>query len=87
MGPKVRMHTCRNRKNILPATGTQTLIPQLLSQLPSHATELPQFLHLDQTYSLSTNTPPANGLLCCAMSCATKTPAKITASYSVTLTL
>jgi hypothetical protein len=36
---------------------------------------------------LSTNTPPANGLLCCAMSCATKTPAKITASYSVTLTL
>jgi len=74
MGPKGRMHACRNGKNILPPTGTQALIPQLLSQLPSHTTELSQFLHLDQTYSLSTNPPPANSLLCCA----TKTPAKIT---------
>ena len=78
MAPKGRMHACRNKKNILPPIGTQALIPQLLSQWPSHATELPQFLHLDQTYSLSTNSPPENSLLCCAMCCATKTPAKVT---------
>lgn len=78
MGPKGRMHACWKEKNILPPTGTQTLIPQLLSQWPSHATELPQFLHLNQTYSLSTNPPPENSLLCCAMSCATKTPDKVT---------
>jgi len=65
-------------KNILPPTGTQALIPQLLRQWPSLTTELPQFLHLDQTYSLSTNPPPENSLLCCAMYCATKTPAKVT---------
>jgi len=78
MGPKGRMLACRNETNIVPPTGTQALIPLLLSQLPSHSTDLPQFLHLDQTYSLSTNPPPESSLLCSALSCTTKTPAKVT---------
>lgn len=77
MGPKGRMYACGNEKNILPRTGTQALISQLLSQWPSHSTELLQFFHLDQTYSLPTSPPPENSLLCCAMSYATKTPAKV----------
>ena len=76
MGPKGRMNAGRNKKNILPPTGTQVLILQSLSQWSSHSTKLPQFLHLYQTYSLSTNPPPENSL--CAISYATKTSAKVT---------